>query len=85
MKVIQKVLSYTQELEKQDSFSLFCNIPLESMYLVQRCLSIAIPSWKKVTSWFSKNFSTAHDLIIVVSKMATMQVEYEFRKQEEVR
>lgn len=64
----REVLSLTQkELEKQDSFSVFISIyyPLTSMSMIQRRLSIAIPS-RKLCFWFLKKlFQATYDLIIL--------------------
>lgn len=61
----REVLSLIQkELEKQGSFSVFISIyyPLTSMSMIQRRLSIAIPS-RKLWFWFLKKlFQATYDL-----------------------
>lgn len=85
VRVIQKAISQTQnELEKKDCFSIFFNIvPLDINTQDSKMLKHCNCTREEVDfQIFQKFLHNTHDHI-VVSKMATTQVRFKFRKQEE--
>ena len=80
-KALQKVLNLTKkESEKKNVFSILST--LTSIHLVKQCSSITIPSQKMVGSFFSKNSPYSTCDLIIVCKIVTTQVGFQFRKKE---